>query len=126
MLRYLRNNSAQSVIGEYVLILFLIVGMMTAMTIYFRRTVQARIRDARHYMVETVRNRTGDYYNDVLYHEYEPYYANTDSTVRHTMETNQYLLPTGPQTTTGISRYMVNEDTEVGTIGNTAPPKDAK
>ena len=46
MLRRLNNHKAQANVGEYVLIFFLIIGMITAMTIYVRRALQARIFDA--------------------------------------------------------------------------------
>ena len=55
MLRYLKTNKAQAVIGEYVLVFFLAIGMVTAMTIYFKRAVQARIHGARDVMLDIFR-----------------------------------------------------------------------
>src|SRR3989338_9576767 len=78
---YFLLNKAQAVMGEYVLVFFLAIGMATAMTIYFKRGVQARIFDARNAMLNIVVNRTAGYYTGNIQIGYEPYYGNTVSTV---------------------------------------------
>ena len=55
--------------------------MVTAMTIYFKRGVQARIHDARNAMLNIVVNRTAGYYTGNIQIGYEPYYASTESAV---------------------------------------------
>ncbi|MBI5415884.1 MAG: hypothetical protein HZA29_03615 [Candidatus Omnitrophica bacterium] len=123
MLRYLKTNNAQAVMGEYVLVLFVVVGMVTAMTIYFKRAVQARIVGARDKMFNIVLNRTAGYYTGSIYREYEPYYANTESSAARSEDTRTELLPGA---TTGIFRKTLDEVTAVQTRSETAPPKDAK
>lgn len=109
--------------GEYVLVFLLVMGMITAMTVYFKRAVQARIYDARKSMMRTVANLAGDYYNNVfLQREYEPYYGNTVSTVIRQESTTTNLLPGA---TTGIFRKTVNEITAVQTESQTAAPREA-
>ena len=123
MLRCLKNNNAQVVMGEYVLVFLLVMGMITAMTVYFKRTVQARMFDARNSMMRTVANLAGDHYNNVfLQREYEPYYGHTDSVVMRQENAGINLLPGG---TTGIFRKTVNETTMIRTESQTAAPREA-
>ncbi len=123
MLRYLKTNKAQAVMGEYVLVFLLVMGMVTAMTVYFKRAVQARIFDARNSMMSMVANMANDYYNNVtLSHIYEPYYGNTDSTVARGEDTRVELSPGG---TTGIFRKTISEVTAVQTESQTAAPREA-
>jgi hypothetical protein len=123
MLRYLKTNKAQVVMSEYVLMFFLAAGMVTAMTIYFKRAVQARMADARNSMINMVANRAGDYYdNGFLQREYEPYYSSADSMVMRYENAQINLLPGG---STGIFRKTINETTAALTQSETAPPRDA-
>ena len=124
MLKGLRNNKAQAMMLEYSLIFFLVVGMITAMSLYFKRSMQARIRDARVYMFKTVQNRTAGYYDGNLYVEYEPYYTNTVAMVARSELGNSTLLPS-PGKSSGIFRKLFTEETDVTTISITAPPRNA-
>jgi hypothetical protein len=122
MLKQLRNNKAQAITSEYVLVLFLVVGMMTAMTIYFKRAIQARIRDARTTMINTVLVRAANHYNGMLFYEYEPYYANTTSAIfRDTVSETRVLQGKS----SGIFNKIIDEQTAVQTMSEIAPPKDA-
>lgn len=122
MLRYLKTNKAQAVVGEYVLVFFLVIGMITAMTIYFKRTVQARIHGARNAMLNIVVDRTAGYYTGDIQSGYEPYYGNTVSTVSRGESATTELLP---EATTGIFRKTSDEVTAVQTHSETAPPREA-
>jgi hypothetical protein len=77
----LNQNKGQSILGEYILLFVIIMGMTTAMTVYFKRSIQGRIHDARGYMFSQIRQRTRpqNAYEGVLYfhREYEPYYKNS-------------------------------------------------
>lgn len=109
--------------GEYVLVFLVVMGMITAMTVYFKRAVQARIFDARNSMINTVVNLAGDYYDGVfLRREYEPYYGNTVSAVVRQENTTRGLLPGA---TTGIFRKTIDDRTAIETRSETAPPRDA-
>lgn len=109
--------------GEYVLVFVLAIGMVTAMTVYFKRAVQARIYGARNSMMNTVANLAGDYYGNVfLQREYEPYYGRTDSMVLRQESAGINLLPGG---STGIFRKTVNETTAIQTESQTAAPREA-
>ncbi len=125
MLKYLKTNKAQAVMGEYVLVFFVVMGMATAMTIYFKRAVQARIFDARNTMFNIVVNRAQGYYSGNIYaisFEYEPYYGNTVSTIARRENATTELLPGA---TTGIFRKTFDDVTAVQTQSETAAPREA-
>lgn len=121
------KNSIGQMAGEYVLLLFIVIGTVSAMTVYVKRLLQARIRDSREAMISTVRNYTytdpdsGDTfaYNDIIYKEYEPYYGNRYSEVQ-TVEVQEDRLM--PGLTTGISRQTVDRTTWTKTQSDQLPP----
>jgi hypothetical protein len=123
MLKVLKNQRAQIIAGEYVVIIFIVVAMMTAMGTYVKRALQGRIRDARKYMVQTVWDRTvtdeGRLYNGPLWRGYEPYYVDTNSAVRREDFTRSMLLPGG------ASQKEYKGGMTVFTNSETAPPRDA-
>lgn len=123
MFKIIRTNKAQAVLGEYVLVLFLVAGMITAMGIYFRRAIQARIFDARTTMLNTVIQRAQPYYPQDLSNEirvgYEPYYGNVASTVGYRTDSTSRLLQGGASVKT------INDTTTVVSQSETAPPRDA-
>jgi len=121
MLTSINNKRAQATVGEYALSIFLVLAVMSAMTIYFKRGIQARIHDARDFMVNDVRARTAGSYDGDLYLHYEPYYTDTDATVRRNMSHTTRL---SPGVTSGAFRKTIIETTGVEVSSETLPPKD--
>lgn len=123
MLRAIRTNKAQAVLGEYVLVLFLVAGMITAMGIYIRRALQARVFGARTVMLNTVIQRAQPFYPQDLRDEiligYEPYYGNTVASIDASTDSTFNLLQGGASVKT------VNDVTRVISLSETAPPRDA-
>ena len=74
----LTDKKAQVMLSEYVTIVVVVIASITAMTVYFRRSLQARIHDAHVGMVKEVAARTNGIYNGNIYYEYEPYYVETN------------------------------------------------
>lgn len=115
--------------GEYVLLFFLAVGVITAMTVYFKRAVQARIFDARNTMLNTVVLRAGSsgYYtvdelkSNVLI-GYEPYYGNTVARTTYNVDETINLTAGG---STGVFRKDIDNWTNSVVNSETAPPRDA-
>ncbi|MBF0122639.1 MAG: hypothetical protein HQL21_04415 [Candidatus Omnitrophica bacterium] len=58
MLIRLCQRRAQAVVGNYVIVFFVVIGAITAMTVFFRRGIQARVYDAETYMVRTIATRS--------------------------------------------------------------------
>ena len=121
MLRYIRDRKAQAVMGEYMIVIFLVLAALIAMTIYFKRAVQARIHDARDYMVSEVRTRTQGEFDGNLYKEYEPYYSNVAASVTRDVDYTTSILPGA---SSGIFQKIVNETTSVQSVSQTAPPRE--
>lgn len=113
--------------GEYALLLFVVIGAITSMTIYLKRLLQARIRDSRQSMIATIANYRytdpasgGVYgYNGSIYKEYEPYYGNRYSDVQ-IVENDNRILTQG--LTTGISRQNIDHTTWSKTQSDQLPP----
>jgi len=121
MLRKLHNRKAQAVIGEYIVLISMVLAAIVAMTVYFRRAVQARIYDARNYMVSEVARRSAGNFSGDLYPEYEPYYTETNATVHRYSDDKSRLLAGG---VTGIFQREYNEIVETYMNSETLPPKD--
>lgn len=120
MLKLNKNRKAQAVMGEYVVVIAMVVAVIVAMTIYFKRSIQSRIHDARDYMVREVRTRTaGDFAGD-LYTGYEPYYGNTISQVSRDVDDRTILLPGG---SSGIFIKNYDQTVTMSVNSETAPPR---
>ena len=130
MFRQIKNNAGQAVVGEYVLVVFLIVAVATAISVYFKRAVQARIRDAtavsgqlaREQAILVSGGQTQNLFVGSLYFQYEPYYVNTKSDVDQFSRSNDQLSESTGGRTTGIYTKQFNEQTGVHTISDVAPP----
>jgi hypothetical protein len=121
MLKPLKNKNAQAISGEYALLIFLVLAVLGGMSVYFRRAIQARIHDARDYMIGEVRARTAGEFDGNLYKEYEPYYIKTlANVVRRTSDRTTLL----PGDSSGIFRKEYDEAVSVVVNSTTAPPRD--
>ncbi len=129
-----RHKRIGQITGEYVLTLFIVVGAITALTVYVKRGLQGRIRDAGQATIQTIRDYSyldlgtpqGDIvrtFNGILWKQYEPYYGNRLSQV-HVLEDNvKQLLPGA---TSGIYRETLDERTMATTVSSQAPPGQAQ
>jgi len=124
--------------AEYAFLLVLIVAVVGSMTVYVKRSLQGRLRDARWAMLNTVRKyeylppevALGNIviipvpikYQGTLWLEYEPYYANRISEMT-VIEDNQKTLLQGGST--GIYRETLDETRKATTVSQQFPPKDA-
>jgi hypothetical protein len=130
MLRILKNKKIQSqqaqmIANEYVIVFFVVIAVITSMSTYFRRSIQARIRDAHNSMLNTVRNRIGNAYAGTnVYLQYEPYYTNSTSDITRVVENINRDIPSYPLSS-GIFSQTLNESTRTGSISITAPPTNA-
>lgn len=118
MIKQVRSSKAQ-ILSEYALTLFLVVGVLTAMTVYIRRVLQARIFEARTYMFNTVKSAP---HVGKLKMEYEPYYVQTTSM---TDETHSEELKTLGGGHTGIFRKTFEDEMRVQSNSVQLPPANA-
>ena len=77
------NNKGQSILSEYVMIFFVVIAAAVAMTVFVQRGFEARVHDARNFMIDSLINSGACDANCVqaaggnIGHEYEPYYTQT-------------------------------------------------
>lgn len=123
--KHIQSPKGQMVASEYVIVLFVVVAVISGMSVYFRRAVQGRIRDAHNAMINIVRTRlAGNYAGTNVFVQYEPYYQNTISDVTRVVQNTDRNLPSLPLSS-GIFRKTLNETTRAGTVVVTAPPVNA-
>ena len=127
-----KANKAQT-IAEYVITLALVVAVFVAMSVFVKRALQGRIRDARNYMVKTANDTYGamrsggneDTPASIPY-EYEPYYIKQDSDVRRQTDDKINLRIGGiPGEASGVFNRVFNQATTVNAQSEQLPPKDA-
>src|SRR3989338_8909653 len=118
MFKLLKNNKGQGFAAQYALTFFFVLAVVVAMTVYFKRTLQGRIRDATVYMANTVHT----VYSGRVPVQYEPYYAES--------EVNRYLDSTResrllPSFNSEAGIFLGAETTGVSgtSFSNPAPPR---
>jgi len=89
MARGISGNKGQSSLSDYVVTFFIVIAAAVAMTVYIQRSLQAKTKDARDYMVGLASaNCDGDckaaagISGSGIPREYEPYYGKVDSQTR--------------------------------------------
>ena len=122
ILQKFRNNKGQVFAGEYLIVLAIAAAGILSMSFYFRRVVQARIRDGRASMINIVRDRTGGTYAGMnILPEYEPYYVNrTALTTRNTAKTS--ILQGSFNRSSGIATTAYNDIITSNFVSDTAAP----
>ncbi len=132
MFRLLKNNKGQNIAVQYVLTFFLVVGVVVSMTVYVRRVIQGRIRDARSFMVRTVNDMVRndprfvydtDSFVGKLYWEYEPYYLNSEADRFYdSQETRQNY----PGSAGGVFQRDTDQTTTTRATSRQVSPREAK
>ena len=118
--------------GEYAVAFFLVIAAAVVMTSYIQRSIQARIRDARVYMINSASQAcdancmiaTGLAGNTEIAQQYEPYYAQADSKVARNTLNLKGLLATGVGST-GIAFKQSQENSQGMTKSDQLPPINA-
>jgi len=111
-----RNKYGQ-VIQEWVFLLVVVITAVSAMTIYVKRALQARMYDANNYMVQEASSGAPDINLDSS--QYEPYYTVTSSRRTETVN-NSITLSAGG--TSGIFHKIINERTQNVSTSTQLPP----
>ena len=107
-------------VSEYAITFFLIVAVISAMSLMVKRVLQGRILEARNTMIRTVNAVAGP---GGVSLEYEPYYVETRSEVNR-RSTESVVLFGGENP--GVAGKNFLEKTEAHTNSVQFPPKDAK
>jgi len=112
MLKYLRHSRAQ-VIGEYAITIAILISALVAMTVYARRALQARMHDAKEYMVSEASQG-----GVTILSEYEPYYGDSQSESSTTSDEQTVLAP-------GLDTKVFSGRTEISGRTRQLPPSAA-
>jgi len=81
MLKSFRHNSGQAIGAELVVTFVLVVTAILAISTYFRRAMQARVRDAVIYVRNEAETATmnSDGFGQRIHLQYEPYYVEAEA-----------------------------------------------
>lgn len=117
MFRLLKNKYGQAMTVQYGLMFFFVVAVVVAMTTFFKRTLQGRIRDATVYMSSTVHN----VYDGNVPNQYEPYYL--DTTLDRLTKSAKYdQLTASFNLSSGVFFGADASNTVTSVFSNQAPP----
>jgi hypothetical protein len=125
------NKKGQSVLAEHAMIFFIVIGALVAMTIFVRRGFEAKIHDARNFMINSVMNSSVCDANCVaatgggIYYEYEPYYVQSFSNVLQSDNEFKGLTNGNAAETGSIYINTVNDQSNSVFIGGQLPPECA-
>ena len=126
------NQRGTIFLSEYAVTFFLVIAVVTAMAVYVQRAFQARLRDARHYMIENVKSvcTDGDNVNclraagNSIGGQYEPYYTQVSSAVNREDQSQKGLLASGAGTS-GIFVGKESANNLGSSWSNQLPPVNA-
>ena len=118
-------SSRAQVFAEYAFVIVIIVAVISAMAVYVRRALQARIWDARNTMIKTVADHYNGVANYTIFNEYEPYYSQA-ATEAVNDSAEQASLLGGGHTTTGVFLKDFNSTVGAQTNSEQLPPREAK
>ncbi len=119
------NRLRAQVFVEYAFVIVIIVSVISAMAVYVRRALQARIWDARNSMIKTVADNYNGVANYTILNEYEPYYSQAATEAANDSGERASLLG-GGSTTTGVFLKDFNSTIDVQTNSEQLPPRDAR
>jgi len=123
MLRILKKSRGQSIM-EYALLFTIVIGAFSVMQLYFRRSMNAKLKDGADNAANAVLNQAG-VADSTLFTadntQYEPYYTQAEgsssaftSTTASGTETGAQAAAGGERVLTGATRARTGQQTIVG------------
>lgn len=122
------DNKGQSVMSEYVMVFFLVIGALVAITVFVQRALEARMHDARNYMINAITDSGACNANCVaaaggnIFYEYEPYYAVSIADARRNASDTMGTTSGNPQSIGAVYTKQVRESTSSNSISDQLPP----
>ena len=128
MAQIMTGNKGQSSLPEYVVTFFIVIATVVAMTVYIQRSLQAKTKDARDYMVGLAAGECGPdcraaagISGSGIPREYEPYYGRVDSRTSRNSSVSANLI--GGTDRTDRQFYKNTEETvETTSTSSQLPP----
>ena len=120
------NNKGQTILAEYVMVFFIVIAALVAMTTFVHRGLQARIHDARNYMINAAINACDSNCMQAtggqIANEYEPYYSQLISDVQRNELENKGAT-TGRAVFIGVKySKAINESSRTIATSYSLPP----
>jgi hypothetical protein len=125
------DNKGQAVLAEHVMVFFVVIAALVAMSTFVQRTFEARIDDARDYMINAVSNSSVCDANCVaasggdIHHEYEPYYLQQLSDVQSNGTDKSGIMPGSATSIGAIYLKSIHEGTTTISTSCQLPPQCA-
>lgn len=128
------NNKGQAVLSEYVMIFFVVIAAVVAMTTFIQRGFEARVHDARNFVADAVTNsgacdanclNAAGITGNQIPHEYEPYYAQMLSDVASNKQEDAGTTTGNAQVLGAVYTKSTNEATATISTSNQLPPECA-
>ena len=125
-----RSQSGQSILSEHIMIFFVVIAVVAAITVYVQRALQARIHDARDYVISSVANSAVCDANCVraagnITAEYEPYYTQMTVQSQQNNDQSRTSMPGKAMVIGAIYGKSFNEATQTGSVSCQQPPQCA-
>jgi hypothetical protein len=125
------NNKGQTVLSEHVMIFFVVVAALVTMTTFVQRGFEARIHDARNFMINSVMNNNVCDSNcmaatgNQIGNEYEPYYTQLISDTERNEEEYKGATQGSPAAIGAIYVNTMNEESKTFSISGQLPSECA-
>ena len=125
------NKKGQTVLSEHVMIFFVVIAALVAMTTFVQRSFEARIHDAHTFMINAVMNSSVCDANclaatgKTIAYEYEPYYEQRLSDVRQTHSDMKGITNGSAASIGAVYSNSINEQTVAISFMGQLPPECA-
>lgn len=114
--------------SEYVMIFFIVIAGAVALTVFVQRGFEARIHDARDFMIDSLVSSNACDSNCMqaaggnVYYEYEPYYSLAFSNAQHGGQDSTAATSGNAMVIGAIYTKTLNEDSNTATTSSQLPP----
>ena len=119
------NNKGQTILAEYVMIFFIVIAALVAVTALVQRSLQARIHDARNFVIDSANNACDANCQQAtggsISQEYEPYYTQMTAQTQHQEGTTDGVRPGNAQSLGSVYTRQTNETTQMSSTSYQLP-----
>jgi len=123
-----RFECGQAILSEYVMIFFVVIAAIVAMTVFVQRSLNARIHDARDFAISAVNGvcdaNCQEAAGNVTY-EYEPYYTQLTAQSQQNQEQTFWATNGSANIIGAVYGKIVNEATQANAVSGQLPPECA-
>ncbi|MBF0511592.1 MAG: hypothetical protein HQL13_04595 [Candidatus Omnitrophica bacterium] len=122
------DNKGQSIMSEHVMIFFVVIAALSAMTLFVQRAFEARVHDAHTYLIKQVNSACDancQMAANGIGYEYEPYYTRTLSFVAQNSEDMSTIQKGHEASFTSVYGRSYHQKTSATVNSSQLPPECA-